>query len=64
MPGTLKLGTLNVAGVVIYLSRESTIVLFFSFFIGYFIYLHFKCYPPSQFPLYKSPISSSLPLYL
>jgi hypothetical protein len=22
-------------------------------FIGYFIYLHFRCYPPSQFPFYK-----------
>jgi hypothetical protein len=25
-------------------------------------YLHFKCYPPSQFPLWKSPIHS--PLFL
>jgi hypothetical protein len=32
------------------------------FFTGYFIYLHFKCYPLSQFPLQKSPIPSSLSL--
>jgi hypothetical protein len=39
--------------------------LFFLFFlIGYFLYLHFKCYPLSWFPLRKtpSPIPSSLPL--
>jgi hypothetical protein len=30
------------------------------FFIVYFIYSHFKCYPPFQFPLHKPPISSSL----
>jgi len=29
------------------------------FFVGYFIYLHFKCDPPSQFFLHKLP--SSLP---
>jgi hypothetical protein len=34
------------------------------FFIGYFIYLHFKCYPFSLFSLWKSPISSLLPLLL
>jgi hypothetical protein len=28
---------------------------YFLFFIGYFIYLHFKCYPLSQFPLQKPP---------
>jgi hypothetical protein len=28
------------------------------FFIGYFIYLNFKCYPLSSFPLSKSPIPS------
>jgi hypothetical protein len=32
---------------------------FFKLFI--FIYLHFKCYPPSGFPLCKSPIPSPLP---
>jgi hypothetical protein len=31
------------------------------FIIGYFIYLHFKCYPLSWFPLCKPPISSPLP---
>lgn len=28
--------------------------------IGYLIYLHFKCYPPSHLPLYQPPIPSSL----
>ena len=28
------------------------------FLIGYFIYLHFKCYPLSQLPLCKTPIPS------
>lgn len=28
-------------------------LFFFLFFIGYFIYLYVKCYPPSQFPLCK-----------
>jgi hypothetical protein len=27
-------------------------------FFGYFIYLHFKCYPPSQIPFHKPPLSS------
>jgi hypothetical protein len=40
------------------------LIFFFSFFIGYFIYLHFKCYLLSHFSLYKSPIPSSLPLSL
>jgi hypothetical protein len=35
--------------------------LSFHFFIGYFTYLHFKCYPPSQFPLHKSPMPFSSP---
>jgi hypothetical protein len=35
-----------------------------SFFIGYFIYLHFKCCPLCQFPLQKPPIPSSLSLIL
>jgi hypothetical protein len=34
------------------------------YFIGYFIYWHFKCYPPSQLPLHKPPIPSPLPLPL
>ena len=35
-------------------------------FIGYFIYLHFKCYSPSKFPRLKtpSPLPSHLPLSL
>jgi hypothetical protein len=39
---------------------------FFPFFFknGYFIYLHFKCYPLSRFPLRKPPIPSSLSLVL
>jgi hypothetical protein len=32
-------------------------------FIRYFLYLHFKCYPPSWFPLRKPPIPSPLPLH-
>jgi hypothetical protein len=32
--------------------------------IGYFIYLHFKCYPLSWFPLCKSPTPFPLPLLL
>ena len=39
-----------------------SISLFF-LFIGYFIYLHSKCYPLSQFPLHKAPIPF-LPLLL
>ena len=35
-----------------------------TFFIGYFIYLHFKCYPLSLFPLCKPPVPSSLLLLL
>ena len=34
----------------------------FSFFIGYFMYLHFKCYSLSRFPLWTSP--TPLPLLL
>lgn len=33
-------------------------------FIGYFIHLHFKCYPPSQFSFSKPPISSPFPFLL
>jgi hypothetical protein len=40
----------------------------FLFFIGYFLYLHFKCYPLFWFPTHphsrKLPIPSSLPLLL
>ena len=32
------------------------------FFIGYFLYLHFKCYPLSWFPLQKPPIPCPLTL--
>jgi len=34
-----------------------------TFFTGYFIYLHLKCYPLSQFPLQKSPITIPLPCF-
>jgi hypothetical protein len=34
---------------------------FFFIFNWLFIYLHFKCYPPSQFPFYKTPTPSPLP---
>jgi hypothetical protein len=36
---------------------------FFLIFIRYFLYLHFKCYPLSLFPLWKPFIPSSLPLH-
>jgi hypothetical protein len=36
--------------------------IFFRFFIRYFLYLHFKCYPLSWFPLQKPPIPFPLPL--
>jgi len=35
---------------------------FFPIFIRYFLYLHFKYYPPSRFPLQKPPIPSPHPL--
>ena len=38
--------------------------IFLIFLIGYFLYLHFKCYPLSQLPLHKPPILSLLPLLL
>jgi hypothetical protein len=34
------------------------------FFIGYIIYLRFKCYPLSWFALWKPPIPPPLPLLL
>jgi hypothetical protein len=33
------------------------------FFIRYFLYLHFKCYALSQFPLQKIPYPLPLPLF-
>jgi hypothetical protein len=33
----------------------------FFFKVRYFLHLHFKCYPLSQFPLWKSPIPSPCP---
>jgi hypothetical protein len=36
--------------------------VFFSFFIRYFLYLHFKCYSRSWFALRKLPSHSPLPL--
>jgi hypothetical protein len=45
--------------------RENTlykrIKLDANLFIRYFIYLHFKCYPPFQFSLHKPPNTSFLP---
>jgi hypothetical protein len=40
------------------------IILFILFFIGYFIYSLFKCYPLFRFPLLKAPLQSSLSLFL
>ena len=43
-----------------YYNRHS---FFFPFlFLGYFIYLHFKCYLPSQFPLHNTPMPFPQPL--
>jgi hypothetical protein len=39
----------------------SILLLFSFFFIRYFLYLYFKCYPLSWFPLRKPPISSPHP---
>ena len=36
-------------------------ISFFQFLFDYFIYLHFKCYPPSLFPLYNHSMPSPLP---
>jgi hypothetical protein len=41
---------------------EDPAIPFLGLFYGYFIYLHFKCCPPSQSPLQKPPIPSSLHL--
>jgi hypothetical protein len=49
--------------ITFFLSYLPALNYFFSFFIGYFIYLHLKCYPPSQFFLHNSHISSSPCLY-
>jgi hypothetical protein len=38
--------------------RKTKTVFFFLFFIIYFLYLHFKCYPLSLFSLPKPPIAS------
>jgi hypothetical protein len=48
----------------VYLDPIFHAFFFFSFLkIGYFLYLHLKCYPLSQFPTsQKPPIPSSLPL--
>jgi hypothetical protein len=35
-----------------------------TFLLVYFIYLHFKCCPPSRFPLHKASIPSLSPLFL
>jgi hypothetical protein len=35
-------------------------IFFLLFLIVYFIYLHFKCYPLSRFPLCKTPTPSAL----
>ena len=40
--------------IVFFCSKEQVSTLFLK--IGYFICLHFKCYPLSQFPLCKPPI--------
>ena len=43
-------------------SLHRSLAHFFSF-IEYFLYLHFKCYPLSRFPLWKLPIPSPFPCF-
>jgi hypothetical protein len=47
-----------------FLNTNFHLLLFFPIFIRYFLYLHFKCYPLSWFPLWKFPIPFPLPLLL
>jgi hypothetical protein len=57
----------NVTWVKIVESPQKYIIqgnIFFLFLIWCFIYLHFKCYSLSWFPLRKPPLPSSLPLLL
>jgi hypothetical protein len=48
--------------------KDCSLIYFYLFifpwniFIRYFLYLHFKCYPLSWFPLWKPPIPSPHPL--
>jgi hypothetical protein len=39
------------------------VITFFKYFIRYFLYLHFKCYPLSYFSLQKYPIPSPSPWF-
>ena len=48
----------------VYLYSGMNILTDLLFIIGYLIYLHFKYYPLSQFPLHKLPVPSPLPLPL
>jgi hypothetical protein len=43
-------------------SDPNRIFIIIIIIIRYFLYLHFKCYPPSWFPLWKPPIPFPLPL--
>jgi hypothetical protein len=46
-----------------YLIKNILFLIFFlTIFIRYFLYLHFKCYPISWFPLQKPPIPFPIPL--
>ena len=40
----------------------AVLFLLIFFLIGYFLYLHFKCFLLSRSPLWKPPIPSALPL--
>jgi hypothetical protein len=45
------------------LGTEPTLLGLVFFFFRYFLYLHFKCYSLSWFPLLKSPISPTPPAH-
>jgi hypothetical protein len=47
----------------LFCSFEILSFIIYLFIIGYFMYLHFKCYPFSQFPLWNSPTLSPSPSF-
>jgi hypothetical protein len=54
----------NFCAVCMFVCMYVCIYLFIGFVFWYFLYLHFKCCPPSWFPLCKPPIPFPLPLSL
>ena len=59
----IKTHQINVSGSTVSGPTGFCFVLFQIFFIRYFLYLHFKCYTLSQFPLQKFPIPFPLPMF-